>query len=60
MYISGKNVVKETLDSNKNIIKAYINKKSKEKDINYIEEHFEELEKEFNRVKEIVTNYNNK
>ena len=34
--------------------------KSKEKDINYIEEHFEELEKEFNRVKEIVNNYNNK
>ena len=33
MYIYGKNVVKEALNSNQKIVKAYINKKSKEKDI---------------------------
>ena len=33
MYIYGKNVVKETLDSNKNIIKAYINKKIKHSEL---------------------------
>ncbi len=33
MYIYGKNVVKETLNSNNNITKAYVDKKSKEKDL---------------------------
>ena len=33
MYIYGKNVVKETLDSNKKIAKAYVNKKIKNNDI---------------------------
>ena len=31
--------------------------KSKENDSEYVETHFEELEKEFNRVKEVVDNY---
>ncbi len=33
MYVYGKNIVKETLDADKEIVKAYINKSSKEKDL---------------------------
>ena len=33
MYIYGKNIVKETLSAKKRIIKAYINKKTKEKEL---------------------------